>query len=228
MNELMDFLGFFSKSGPFMWPILICSVVSVAVLFERGFVLRRNAVLRPELAEAIERLPYGGDTTDIERLAVQGKTVLDRLVRTALGDLPWTKFENAEALQTKARSEIARLERGLVLLEICVGIGPLLGLLGTVSGLIVIFGGVGDQSVASQGITIARGISEALHCTVAGLSVAIPSLIGFGIYTRRVENHAVDLENLCADLLNKLYTEASAPAASSVPPVPVIPPVPRA
>ncbi len=214
MNELMDFLGFFSKSGPFMWPILACSILSVAVLFERGFALRRSVVLRPEVVEAIERMPYGGDTTELERLAVHGKTVLDRLVRTALGDLPWTKFENAEALQTKARSEIARLERGLVLLEICVGIGPLLGLLGTVSGLIVIFGGVGDQSVASQGITIARGISEALHCTVAGLSVAIPSLIGFGIYTRRVENHSVDLENVCADLLNKLYTEAPTAAVA--------------
>jgi biopolymer transport protein ExbB len=221
MNELIDFIGFFSKSGPFMWPILLCSVVSVAVLIERGFALRRVAVLRPALVTAIERFPYGGETSGLEREVLHGPTVLDRLVRTALSDLPWTKFENAEALQTKARAEIARLERGLVLLEICVGIGPLLGLLGTVSGLIVIFGGVGDQSVASQGITIARGISEALHCTVAGLSVAIPSLIGFGIYTRRVENHAVDLENLCADLLNKLYTEASAPVASAAAPASV-------
>ena len=126
-----------------------------------------------------------------------------------LRNQPWSKFENAEALQTKARAEISKLERGLVILEVAVGIGPLLGLLGTVSGLIVIFGNVGDQQIASQGVAIARGISEALNTTVAGLVVAIPALIGYSIYTRRVEGYAVELESLCGDLLGKVYSEVA-------------------
>jgi len=185
---------FLIKGGVFMYPIILASVISLAVILERGIALRRGAVINPRLAEAIERLRYGHGPQAIEGY---------------IGNLPWSKFENTEALQTKARAEVSKLERGIVILEIAVGVGPLLGLLGTVSGLIVIFGNVGDQSIASQGAAIARGISEALNSTVAGLSVAIPALIAYSIYMRRIEGYSIELESLCADLLAKLYTEAS-------------------
>jgi biopolymer transport protein ExbB len=199
--------SFLSRGGVFMIPIIIASVISLAVLLERGFALRRKAVISPMLAEAIGRLRYGQGPQAIEPV-IGSHTVLDRLAASCVRNLPWSKFENTEALQTKARAEISRLERGLVILEIAVGVGPLLGLLGTVSGLIIIFGNVGDQTVASQGMAIARGISEALNTTVAGLVVAIPALIGYSIYTRRVEGYAVELESLCGDLLGKLYTDS--------------------
>lgn len=199
---------FLIKGGVFMYPIILASVISLAVIFERGIALRRGAVINPRLAEAIERLRYGHGPQAIEGY-IGYSTILDRLARNCVRNLPWSKFENTEALQTKARAEVSKLERGIVILEIAVGVGPLLGLLGTVSGLIVIFGNVGDQSIASQGAAIARGISEALNSTVAGLSVAIPALIAYSIYMRRIEGYSIELESLCADLLAKLYTEAS-------------------
>lgn len=196
-----------------MYPIVFASVVSLAVLLERGIALRRSAVLSPVLVAAIERLRYGQGVQAIEGY-IGESTVLDRLAATCVRNLPWSKFENTEALQTKARAEISKLERGIVILEVAVGVGPLLGLLGTVSGLIVIFGNVGDQQIASQGVAIARGIAEALNSTVAGLTVAIPALIGYSIYVRRIEGYSIELESLCGDLMAKLYTES--PAASSV------------
>jgi biopolymer transport protein ExbB len=208
---------FFTRGGLFMVPLIICSVISLTVILERGFALMRNKIIDFDLADSIHVLRHGQKPETIERLTSNESTVLARLVRSCLRNQPWSKFENTEALQTKARAEISKLERGLVILEIMVGIGPLLGLLGTVMGLITIFGNVGDQSVATQGIKIAAGIAEALNTTVAGLCVAIPSMIAFSIYTRRVEGFAVELESICVDLLGKLYTEATDATVSTTP-----------
>jgi biopolymer transport protein ExbB len=186
---------------------VICSLVSVAFIFERGFALRRREVISEPLAQAIDALKIGGSTTAIEHLAGPGRTTLERLVRTCLEHLPWSKAENVEAVQTRARAEVIQLERGLVLLEITVGIGPLLGLLGTVSGLVGVFGGLGSGDLASEGMVIARGISEALNTTVAGLVIAIPSLIAHSYYTKKVERMMVEMESICMDLLAKLYLQ---------------------
>jgi len=206
MDLFHDVSQFFIRGGIFMVPLWIASLISLSVLLERSLAIRRALVIGPALADAIERLRYGQPPTELESIATD-KTVLGRLVRTALRNATWTKAENAETLQTNARSEISRLERGLVILEIAVGVGPLLGLLGTVSGLIKIFGNVGDQAIATQGLAIARGISEALNTTVFGLVVAIPALIAYSIFSRRVESFSVELESYCEELLSKLYTE---------------------
>lgn len=202
-----------------MYPLALCSVFSVAVILERCYALRKKQIIDPELANTIIDLPYGQNTSAIEQLGNNDHTVLSRLVQSCLQHMPWPKAENIEALQTKARAEVSEMERGLVVLEICTGIGPLLGLLGTVSGLITIFGNVGDTNLTTQGGAIARGISEALHCTVAGLVVAIPSLIAYSIFSKRVERLATELESLCIDLLVKLYAvkdgvETDSPALS--------------
>lgn len=211
---LDSFLNFFIEGGPFMVPIILCSVFAVTIMLERSFALRRALIIKPSLSKAIMDLRYGEDTTLIEQLSSGEETTLSRLVASCLQHMPWPKAENMEALQTRARAEVSSMERGIVILEIAVGIGPLLGLLGTVYGLIVIFGHMTNQEFSSQGLYIARGISQALHCTVAGLVVAIPSLIAFSIFSRRVENYAVELESLCSDLLVKLYANAEAGVAA--------------
>jgi biopolymer transport protein ExbB len=200
---------FFITGGFFMIPLGVCSVVTLAIMLERGFALRRSLVIKQSLARAIADLRYGDKTTLIEQLSSDQNTVLARLVRSCLLYMPWSKAENSEALQTKARAEVSQLERGLVFLEIVVGIGPLLGLLGTISGLITIFAHVADNGgLATQGMLIAKGISEALHTTVAGLVVAIPAAVAHSLYCRRVDDYSVELETICSDLLGKLYSEA--------------------
>jgi biopolymer transport protein ExbB len=188
---------------------MFCSIISIAIILERIISLRSAVVLKPDLARAIHDLGYGGKTTLIEQLSVDGDTPLSRLVRACLMYTSWPKEENADAVQAYARREIVRLERGLVFLEVVTGLGPLLGLMGTILGLIRIFGSAGNASdLSAQGTQIAAGIAEAMYCTVAGLFVAIPALIAHSLFSRHIEALTIDLETLCSELLGKLYTQA--------------------
>src|ERR1700677_3762126 len=206
---LLTWYNTFYFSWYVMVPLAICSLVSVAIIFERLFSLRISKVVKPELAEAIHQLSYGGKTTRIEQLSVEEDTALSRLVRACLMYTSWPKDENADAVQAYARREIVRLERGLVFLEVVTGLGPLLGLMGTILGLIRIFGAAGNAAdLSAQGSQIAAGIAEAMYCTVAGLIVAIPALIAHSLFSRHIEALTIDLETLCSELLGKLYTQS--------------------
>src|ERR1051325_5092453 len=132
-------IQFFEKGGVFMIPLIICSLVAVALILERSFALLRRRVISQRLAEVIDQLQPGQDIDVVVKVARQDQTTLGQIVRVALDHLSWPKAENVEAVQTRARKESAQLERGIVGLEILTGVAPLLGLLGTVSGLINMF-----------------------------------------------------------------------------------------
>jgi biopolymer transport protein ExbB len=100
---------------------------------------------------------------------------------------------------------MVRLERGLVVLEVITGIAPLIGLIGTVSGLIHVFASLGLSAGAADAKRIALGISEALTCTIFGLGIAVPALVAFVYFSKRVEVMSVEMESLITDLLSKLY-----------------------
>jgi biopolymer transport protein ExbB len=206
-------LGSWTETFIFSWyvmvPLLLCSIISLAIIFERILSLRMSAVIRPALARAIHDLGYGGKTTLVELESVDEDTALSRLVRACLMYTSWPKDENAEAVQAYARREIVRLERGLVFLEVVTGLGPLLGLMGTILGLIRIFSSAGHaDELSAQSAQIAAGIAEAMYCTVAGLIVAIPALIAHSLFSRHIEALTIDLETLCSELLGKLYTQS--------------------
>jgi biopolymer transport protein ExbB len=130
-----------------------------------------------------------------------------------------------EVVQTRARHEMVRLEKGLIILEVIVGIAPLLGLIGAVSGLVHVFSHLGLSSGASDTRQIALGIAEALNATVFGLSIAVPTLIGFTYFSRKVEVMSVEMETLVVELINKCYYGRSSrefgtakePASAQVP-----------
>jgi biopolymer transport protein ExbB len=197
-----------------MFPLLLCSIASLAIILERIISLRTDSVIKPTLARAIHELGYGGKTTLIEHESQDEDTALSRLVRACLMYTSWPKDENAEAVQAYARREIVRLERGLVFLEVATGLGPLLGLMGTILGLIRIFSSAGHaDELSTQSTQIAAGIAEAMYCTVAGLIVAIPALIAHSLLARHIEALTIDLETLCSELLGKLYTQSESPDA---------------
>ena len=213
-------LGSWSEAFFFSWyvmfPLTFCSVISIAIILERILSLRMSAVIKPSLARAIHELGYGGKTTLIEQESVDEDTALSRLVRACLMYTSWPKDENADAVQAYARREIVRLERGLVFLEVVTGLGPLLGLMGTILGLIRIFGSAGhSDDITAQSSQIAVGIAEAMYCTVAGLIVAIPALIAYALFSRHIEALTIDLETLCSELLGKLYTQAEGSDSAS-------------
>ena len=91
---------------------------------------------------------------------------------------------------------MVRLERGLIVLEVITGIAPLIGLIGTVSGLVHVFSSLGLSAARPTRRPIALGISEALNCTIFGLSIAVPSLIAFSYFSKKVEVLSVEMESL--------------------------------
>jgi biopolymer transport protein ExbB len=201
-------LQFFRQGGFFMVLLLICSVVSVAVILLRSFALRRRVVMPQLIEREIEALQPLDDADGVVRLArlVRGDpSSLARIAQVGLQHLHWPKTEAIEAVQTRARHEIVRLESGLFILEVVVGIAPLLGLLGAVSGLVTVFANLGSSETVSDPRGIARGISEALSTTIVGLAVAIPSLIAYSYFTKKVEIMSAEMESLIADLIAKCY-----------------------
>jgi len=201
-------LHFFQQGGFFMGTLLICSIVSVTVILLRSAALRRSKVMPKIIEQEIENLQPGDNTDSIVKLArlVRGdESPLARIAQVGLQHLQWPKAENVEAVQTKARREIVHLESGLFILEIVVGIAPLLGLLGAVSGLVTVFANLGDSASVSDPRGIAKGISEALSTTIVGLAIAIPSLIFYSYFSKKVEIMAAEMETLIADLIAKCY-----------------------
>jgi biopolymer transport protein ExbB len=231
---------FFHQGGFFMVPLLLCSFVAVVVIVLRGLALRRDIVIPPIIEHEVEGIQPGDEdaANRLAKLVRHDRSAVGRVIHVGLHHLNWPKSENMEAVQTRARQEIVRLESGIFILEIIVGIAPLLGLLGAVSGLISVFAAFGSDAAAQDPHGIAKGISEALSTTIVGLGIAIPSLIAYSYFTKKVESMAADMESLVADLLAKCYyhqaqhfhaahpaapMESYAPPASPVPP-PVAPP----
>ncbi len=214
MSEtLQTITGFFAKGGIFMWPLLVCSIVSLTTIILRTLALREKNVLPLTIESEMERLAPGASPERLYRIVHHDSSSLARIVRVALANLRWPRSENVEAVQTRARHEMVRLERGIVVLEVIIGIAPLIGLIGTVSGLVHVFASLGLSAGAADAKRIALGISEALNCTVFGLGIAVPSLIAFVYFSKKVEVLSVEMESLVTDLLSKCYYGRLAPQA---------------
>ena len=196
---------FVTTGGLFMWPLLACSIVTVTTIVLATLTLREKKVLPLVIESEIERLTPGGSAERLMRIVNNDSSSLAGVVRTALQHLRWPRAENIESVQTRARRELVRLERGLIVLEVMTGIAPLIGLIGTVSGLLHVFSGLGVSTGASDTKAVALGISEALNCTVFGLSIAVPALIGFSYFSKKIEVMSVEMESLVSDLIAKCY-----------------------
>ena len=181
--------------------LVLLSIFSLAVILQRALVLKIDTVLPPDILRALESLKQGATTDAFQKKLSTEPSPLSRVLLTLIQHRDWPRAEAIESVQIRARHEIARLEAGLVFLEITTGISPLLGLLGTLSGLVGIFGNIGAHGDPQM---VANGISEALNCTIVGLGVAVPNLIAYNYFTRRVEVISIELESLTTDLMTKL------------------------
>src|SRR6266403_6382447 len=192
---------------PFVYAILLfTSVVGLAFIVERGIVLRWRRVVPPEIEAAVESCQAPEDVPMLRRVCQQHNSPMSRLLLLAADHLHWPKADNIDAIQTRARHEVTRLERGLVVLEIIVGIAPLLGLVGTIAGMMTLFGNIG-QSGLPEASGLAKGIALILNATLMGLLIAIPSLIFWSYYSKKIENIAVEMETLCDEFVRRQYRQ---------------------
>lgn len=186
--------------------LIATSVVGLTFIVERGLALRWRKVLPPEVEAAVESCQNREDVNVLRGVCRKKPSPLARLLLQAADHLEWPKAENVDALQTRARHEVVKLERGLVVLEVIVGIAPLLGLVGTIVGMMDVFGDVG-QAGLTDAAKLAQGISLILRATLLGLLIAIPALIFWSYFSKKVEMLAVEMETLCDEFLRRQYRE---------------------
>jgi biopolymer transport protein ExbB len=192
---------------PLVYALLILtSIVGLTFIIERGLALRWRRVVPPEVEAAVESCQTSADVPMLQRVCKQHDSAISRLLLLAADHLNWPIAENEDALQTRARHEVARLERGLVVLEIIVGIAPLLGLVGTIAGMMTLFADIG-QTGLNDASRLAKGIALILNATLMGLLIAIPSLIFWSYYNKKVETIGVEMETLCDEFLRRQYRE---------------------
>jgi biopolymer transport protein ExbB len=185
---------FIVNGGPVMVPMVLASIVAFAFIIERGLALRRKKIIPSELESELIDNKYH-DLEKLVELCDAMPSVLSRLVKIAIEHINSSKSEIVDVLQTRARKEIVDLERGLVVLEVITGIAPLLGLVGTLHGLIKLFAGLGSTAL-TDAAKLSEGISITLNTTLMGLLIAIPSLIAWVYYSRKIEEVTVEMETL--------------------------------
>jgi len=186
----------FRKGGPIMWPILIVSIIGLTVVIERiiwwsGRWFRRDPKRIEKVFTAIEV----GDVTEASRLSRDSR---DPVLRMMWNGLNHQHASLQGALQVAAGIEIKRAGRFLVVMDTLVTLAPLLGLLGTITGLIRSFSFLGNEELAVQAVT--GGIAEALIATACGLGIAIFALIPFNFFTSRVSNLEFELQTAATNL----------------------------
>lgn len=207
-QALSGAVNFFVQGGFFMILLLMLSVGAGTVIILRFRALRENLIVSPDVEKAVDALQPGDSLETLTKVARASHSPLGRIVQTCLQHLNWPRQENVEAVQVRARHEVVRMESGLALLEMATGVAPLLGLLGTLSGLVGIFANLGSGSGTGDPVAVARGISEALNTTIVGLAVAAPSLVAHNYFQRKIETMSVSMEGIVADLLAKCYPES--------------------
>ena len=187
----------FHHGGPIMWPILIVSLVGLTVVVERIiFLIRENSTREPEVVEKmLERV----ENRDIEGAIELGKRSKDFVARILTYALTHKDQSLHNAFVRASNNELKRFQQGVAVLDTVITSAPLLGLLGTVTGMMKTFGNMtGDIAAAASGIT--GGVAEALIATAAGLAIAIIGLVPYNILNSQAEQAKHDI----ADASNAL------------------------
>lgn len=200
MNSIIEQV---MKGGVVMIPLLFLSIIAIAVFVEKLIVLRRRKVLAPAIINVIETVKTKEDLPLAISICDQNQGAFSNIIKIILNNHESAQSEVKEELNDRGRQEIRSLERGLGFLEIVATVSPILGLLGTVMGMIKVF-----KTIALEGVgeasALSGGISEALISTAAGLTVAIPVLFIYHFLANRVEGYMLDIEEQANRLLKTM------------------------
>lgn len=200
MAEAIEFLR---QGGWPMIPLAICSVASLTVIIERSFALRRSKVMHPSVLELVHS--YRGEVSAGPGVYTCQRALgaMARIVEEVINAREMDRAHIVETMQATGRREVGHLERGLTVLEIVAGISPLIGLLGTVLGMVTVFDAITAQGTGNPQV-LSEGISEALVTTVAGLCIAIPSLAFHSYFSKRVESLSVEMQDVATGFVTKV------------------------
>lgn len=186
-----------------MVPLGICSLLGLAIIIERAIALRRSAVIDPAILSLVDQ--YAPTTSDEEAVMAcrRAKGPFAKIIEEIIKSRHLDHTQIIEGMHATGRNQMSVLERGLTLLEIIAGVSPLLGLLGTVLGMIAVFNAITSQGLGNPQV-LSEGISKALVTTVTGLCVAIPAVAGHSWFTRRADDLASEMHDRATAFVAKL------------------------
>ncbi|MBN1226761.1 MAG: MotA/TolQ/ExbB proton channel family protein [Deltaproteobacteria bacterium] len=187
----------FIKGGPIMYPLLLCSIIALTVIIERSiFWIIEGHRRNQGLVNSVLSLAEVGDWPTIKE-KIEGSQ--DFVIRILVTGILHREFSMTKAMETAASDELDRMRQHLSILDTMITVSPLLGIFGTVIGIILSFELLGESSLADpQAVTV--GISQALITTAAGLGIAILSLFPFNYFNTRVEKAAALIEKYASSL----------------------------
>ncbi len=184
---------FLVQGGTTMFILLGCSILALTIIFERSWSLRRSVVIPEKDVNAVETAIQNEDVKQAMRICRDSPTAMGRILWVALENRGVSRPILKEVLEEVGRQEVAHLDRFIGALGLIAAISPLLGLLGTVIGMIEVFQVISVEGVGKADV-LAGGISKALNTTAAGLSVAIPALVAFRLFEARVDRFVIEIE----------------------------------
>jgi len=184
---------FIQKGGVFMYPIILCSVVSLAIVFEKLWVLRKSRIMPDGLPESIEELIKEGRISEASALCYRENTAFSRIALKAIRNANQDRELLREVVEESGKLEVKEMEKYLEGMSTIASVSTLLGLLGTISGMIKIFSVISLEKVVNPA-NLAGGISEALYTTAAGLTVAIPTVVLYKYFYSRTRKFATEME----------------------------------
>ncbi len=197
-------LELFERGGIMMYPLAIASLITVTIIFERLIMLRKKKIVIPEILNIVDQFKSENDINLAKNICQKYKGPLPNLIQLGLENNDLERGEIKELIEDQGRQEVRKLEKGLGILETVAAIAPLMGLLGTVLGMIKVFAVIKEQGIG-QASALSGGISEALITTVTGLFIGIPALIFFNYFSYKAENFVLDIEKYTDRLLQKLH-----------------------
>ncbi|HPI37698.1 MAG TPA: MotA/TolQ/ExbB proton channel family protein [Ignavibacteriaceae bacterium] len=200
----MDLLSIFLKGGYLMWPILLCSIIGLAIAIDRYMIIRKAKTNAPNFIIKIRTLLKKKDVDGAIAVCMQERTPAANIIRKGLKKSKLGHERVKEAIQNVGKQEIAKLEKGLSVLATISGVAPLLGFLGTVTGMISAFMRIEDLQGAANPSDLAGGIWEALITTAFGLAVGIIALFFYNYFTSAINKLVSDMEIISNDVVDTL------------------------
>lgn len=214
MGSLGEFLA---TGGYVMLFIVLCSFLAVTVMISAWLRLRDHLVLPANVMSQLRSLPgYAakGDIKPLQEFLERDSSLLAKLGALAISGTFSSRQECVDTLTARAKEELHHLERGIPMLEVMVTVAPLLGLLGTTAGLVGMFSAFGSDA-GPDTTAVAREIGVALRCTIAGLFVAVPSVVAHTYFVRRLDAIGVRLESIMHETIQTFFAHFEVQRAGS-------------
>ena len=205
MESMQIVWEFLVKGGITMIPLGLCSLIGLAVVVEKMFSLREKKIIVPEIVSVVENIEAEDELTLAQSICEKNEGPFSNILLSVLRNRSLPAAELKELVEETGRQQIRILERGLVALETVAGIAPLLGLLGTVIGILKVFNVISEVGIG-QAAALSVGISEALITTIVGLSIGIPAVVFFNYFTDKAENIVLDIEKYSSELIARIRT----------------------